>query len=65
MKANEVKDMIGIIGAMDEEVNELKAGMEEVKVTTKASMEFYEGTIAGKKYNGVSSLIKETLNDQK
>ena len=39
--------MIGIIGAMDEEVNELKAGMEEVKVTTKASMEFYEGTIAG------------------
>ena len=57
MKANEVKDMIGIIGAMDEEVNELKAGMEEVKVTTKASMEFYEGTIAGKKVVVVRSGI--------
>lgn len=57
MKENEVKDMIGIIGAMDEEVNELKAGMEEVKVTTKASMEFYEGTIAGKKVVVVRSGI--------
>lgn len=40
--------MLGIIGAMDEEVNRLKANMENVQVKKKASMEFYLGTIRGK-----------------
>ncbi|MBQ4531586.1 MAG: 5'-methylthioadenosine/adenosylhomocysteine nucleosidase [Lachnospiraceae bacterium] len=39
---------IGIIGAMDEEVAELKRDMEVKSTTTMASMEFLEGTILGK-----------------
>lgn len=39
--------MIGIIGAMEQEVAKLKEMMEDVKVTKKASMEFYEGTLNG------------------
>lgn len=41
--------MIGIIGAMDQEVAELKSAMEAVKVTKAASMEFYEGELNGTK----------------
>lgn len=40
--------MIGIIGAMEEEVIKLKAKMQEVKVTSKASMEFNLGSLQGK-----------------
>lgn len=40
--------MIGIIGAMEEEVIKLKANMQEVKVTHKASMEFNQGQLQGK-----------------
>lgn len=40
--------MIGIIGAMDEEVSQLKAVMEEVTVASKASMDFYKGKMSGK-----------------
>ena len=36
---------IGIIGAMDDEVAELKEYMQDVKVTTMASMDFYEGIL--------------------
>ena len=39
---------IGIIGAMELEVEELKSQMEEVTVKEKASMEFYAGTLEGK-----------------
>jgi adenosylhomocysteine nucleosidase len=39
--------MLGIIGAMDEEVAKVKEQMQDVKVMTKASMEFYEGTVSG------------------
>ena len=39
---------IGIIGAMELEVEELKSQMEEVCVKEKASMEFYQGTLNGK-----------------
>ncbi|MCI7329545.1 MAG: 5'-methylthioadenosine/adenosylhomocysteine nucleosidase [Lachnospiraceae bacterium] len=35
---------IGIIGAMEEEVSELKASLKDAKVTTIARMEFCEGT---------------------
>ncbi|SEP60528.1 adenosylhomocysteine nucleosidase [Lachnospiraceae bacterium RM5] len=41
-------NVIGIIGAMDEEVNELKSIMTSVKLTSKAKMDFYEGMIDGK-----------------
>lgn len=40
--------MLGIIGAMDEEVDKLKASMEKIQVKQKASMEFYQGSIQGK-----------------
>lgn len=40
---------IGIIGAMENEVASLKEQMQDVKVTSKASMDFYEGTLEGKK----------------
>lgn len=39
---------IGIIGAMGEEVSELIALMEHTEASTRAGMEFYEGTINGK-----------------
>jgi adenosylhomocysteine nucleosidase len=39
---------IGIIGAMDEEVNIIKGQMLRVTVKTIASMDFYEGTFNGK-----------------
>ena len=37
--------MLGIIGAMDEEITKIKEKMMDVKVTTVATMDFYEGTI--------------------
>lgn len=39
---------IGIIGAMDEEVNQLKALMQEVSFKTIANMEFCEGKLLGR-----------------
>lgn len=40
--------MLGIIGAMDEEVSKLKETMENVTIQSKASMDFYKGTMNGK-----------------
>lgn len=40
--------MLGIIGAMDEEVAKIKEQMDNVKVMSKAAMDFYEGTLKGK-----------------
>lgn len=40
--------VIGIIGAMDEEVSRLKENMQVKKVEKKACMEFFEGDLAGK-----------------
>ena len=48
---------IGIIGAMELEVEELKSQMEEVTVKEKASMEFYQGTLNGKEVVVVRSGI--------
>lgn len=39
--------MLGIIGAMDEEVSKLKEVMENVEIKSKASMDFYKGTMSG------------------
>ena len=44
----EEKQMIGIIGAMEEEVAALKSEMADAKVTEFASMTFYKGTLCGK-----------------
>jgi len=49
--------MLGIIGAMDEEVAKLKEIMENVEVKSKASMDFYKGTISGKEVVVVRSGI--------
>ena len=38
---------IGIIGAMEQEVARIKEKMQHVTITTKASMDFYEGTLEG------------------
>ena len=38
---------IGIIGAMDLEVDALKAKLTDVKVTTRARMDFWEGKLSG------------------
>lgn len=40
--------VIGIIGAMDEEVSILKESMEVEKVVSKASMDFYQGKLSNK-----------------
>ncbi|MBR1599576.1 MAG: 5'-methylthioadenosine/adenosylhomocysteine nucleosidase [Lachnospiraceae bacterium] len=39
--------MLGIIGAMDEEVAKIKEQMDDVNVTAMAAMDFYEGSIHG------------------
>ncbi len=39
--------MLGIIGAMDEEVAKVKEQMENVQIMKKAAMEFFEGTVNG------------------
>lgn len=39
---------VGIIGAMDEEVSQLKDKMTDVKVKSKAGMDFYSGLLMGK-----------------
>ena len=40
--------MLGIIGAMADEVSQLKQEMSNVKIVQAAGMEFYQGTIGGK-----------------
>ena len=40
---------IGIIGAMEQEVSILKQKMQDVRIIKKASMDFFEGTLMGKK----------------
>lgn len=40
--------MLGIIGAMDVEVAEVKEAMQDVEVKTMAGMDFYKGTLRGK-----------------
>ena len=48
---------IGIIGAMEVEVAILKEKMEDVRIIKKASMDFYEGILSGKKVVVVRSGI--------
>ena len=50
-------ECIGIIGAMDEELAGLKENMADVQVTTRAGMDFCEGTLEGKKVVVVRSGI--------
>lgn len=42
--------MLGIIGAMEIEVNRIKEQMEDVSVTDKAGMSFFEG-------NGMETML--------
>ena len=48
---------IGIIGAMDEEIDGLKERMSGVQVTRRAEMDFYSGTLEGKQVIVVRSGI--------
>ena len=45
LKNLEEKRMLGIIGAMDEEVAKIKEEMTDVSVTTVAGMDFYQGKL--------------------
>lgn len=49
--------VIGIIGAMNEEVGRLKAAMSETEIISKASMDFYKGFLCGKNVVVVKSGI--------
>lgn len=49
--------MLGIIGAMDVEVAEVKAVMQDVEVKTMAGMDFYKGILKGKEVVVVRSGI--------
>lgn len=49
--------MLGIIGAMEEEVEKLKGEMTEIQVQTKACMEFYQGKLKGREVVVVCSGI--------
>jgi adenosylhomocysteine nucleosidase len=49
--------MLGIIGAMDEEVSRLKEVMEDVSISSKACMDFYRGRLSGKEVVVVRSGI--------
>ena len=40
--------MLGIIGAMDEEVAKIKEQLTDVEVETRAAMDFYKGRLGGK-----------------
>ena len=46
--------MLGIIGAMDEEVAMIKAQLTDVQVETRAAMDFYKGKLEGKEVVAVS-----------
>lgn len=48
---------IGIIGAMEQEVAKIKEKMQDVTITSKACMDFYEGALEGKKVVVVRSGI--------
>ena len=48
---------LGIIGAMEEEVAQLKEKMTDLTITAKASMEFYDGLLLGKPVTIVRSGI--------
>lgn len=50
-------NIVGIIGAMDEEVAKLKEQMSNVRITKKAMMEFNQGTLNGKQVVVVRSGI--------
>lgn len=49
--------MLGIIGAMDEEVSKLKEEMNDVTIQSKASMDFYRGVMDGREVVVVRSGI--------
>ena len=49
--------MLGIIGAMDEEVAKIKEQLTDVEVETRAAMDFYKGRLGGKDVVVVLSLI--------
>ena len=48
---------VGIIGAMEQEVAKIKEKMQDVTITSRARMDFYEGTLEGKKVVVVRSGI--------
>ena len=54
--------MLGIIGAMDEEVAQIKEKMTDVTVTSVAGMDFYQGKLGGKDAVVVRSTVSAKVN---
>ena len=58
---------IGIIGAMEQEVAKIKEKMQDVTITSRARMDFYEGTLEGKKVvvvrSGIGKVNAGSLNN--
>ena len=48
---------IGIIGAMEQEVDKKKKKMQDVTITSRASMDFYEETLQNNKFVFIPSKI--------
>ena len=57
----QIMKCVGIIGAMEQEVARLKEVMENVSITTRAGMDFYEGILEGKKVVVVQSGIGKVI----
>ena len=53
--------MLGIIGAMDQEVSILKEKMEVKKIDKRASMEFYVGILNGKEVVIVNAVSARSM----
>ena len=53
----QIMKCVGIIGAMEQEVAKIKEKMQDVTITSRARMDFYEGTLEGKKVVVVRSGI--------
>ena len=51
----QIMKCVGIIGAMEQEVARLKEVMEDVSITTRANMDFYEGS-SGRKESCCSAV---------
>ena len=54
--------MIGIIGAMDEEVAKIKEEMTQVQVTRTAGMDFYVGKLCGRSGSEIRDRQSECWN---
>ena len=56
---------IGIIGAMEEEVEALRGKLTYVKTTSRASMDFYAGKMDKGSYKGFSGRLRQLCTERR